>query len=200
MQGAEIERLVQLLAKLPGLGPRSAKRAVLQLLKKKETLLRPLADAMLKAAEAVHECPTCGNLDTASPCHFCTDPKRDDTVICVVEDVADLWALERVIEYRGRFHVLGGVLSALDGVGPEDLRVSGLVTRAKDARVREVILATSATVDGQTTAHYVVDRLASCDVSVTRLAHGVPVGGELDYLDEGTLNTALKARRPLDQT
>jgi len=200
VQGAEIERLVQLLAKLPGLGPRSAQRAVLQLLKKKETLLRPLADAMLKAAEAVHECPTCGNLDTASPCHFCTDPKRDDTVICVVEDVADLWALERVIEYRGRFHVLGGVLSALDGVGPEDLRVSGLVTRAKDARVREVILATSATVDGQTTAHYVVDRLASCDVSVTRLAHGVPVGGELDYLDEGTLNTALKARRPLDQT
>jgi recombination protein RecR len=199
VQGAEIERLIQLLSKLPGLGPRSAKRAVLQLLKKKETLLRPLADAMVKAADAVHECPTCGNLDTASPCHFCTDPKRDETVICVVEDVADLWALERVIEYRGQFHVLGGVLSALDGVGPDDLRISGLVARAKESRVREVVLATSATVDGQTTAHYVVDRLAACDVIVTRVAHGVPVGGELDYLDEGTLNTALKARRPLDQ-
>jgi recombination protein RecR len=147
----------------------------------------------------VHECSACGNLDTADPCHFCTDPKRDETVICVVEDVADLWALERVIEYRGQFHVLGGVLSALDGVGPEDLRIRGLVTRAKDDRVREVILATSATVDGQTTAHYVVDRLTACGVMVTRLAHGVPVGGELDYLDEGTLNTALKARRPLDQ-
>jgi recombination protein RecR len=198
VHGAEIERLVQLLSKLPGLGPRSAKRAVLQLLKKKETLLRPLADAMEKAAIAVHECTACGNLDTAVPCHFCTDPKRDETVICVVEDVADLWAMERVIEYRGQFHVLGGVLSALDGIGPDELRISGLVTRAKDDRVREVILATSATVDGQTTAHYVVDRLTDCDVMVTRLAHGVPVGGELDYLDEGTLNTALKARRPLD--
>jgi recombination protein RecR len=195
VHGAEIERLVQLLSKLPGLGPRSAKRAVLQLLKKKETLLRPLSDAMMKAADAVHECSAC----TANPCHLCTDPKRDETVICVVEDVADLWALERVIEYRGQFHVLGGVLSALDGVGPEDLRIRGLVTRAKDDRVREVILATSATVDGQTTAHYVVDRLTACGVMVTRLAHGVPVGGELDYLDEGTLNTALKARRPLDQ-
>ena len=199
MHGAEIKRLVQLLSKLPGLGPRSAKRAVLQLLKKKETLLRPLSDAMMKAADAVHECSACGNLDTANPCHLCTDPKRDETVICVVEDVADLWALERVIEYRGQFHVLGGVLSALDGVGPEDLRIRGLVTRAKDDRVREVILATSATVDGQTTAHYVVDRLTACGVMVTRVAHGVPVGVELDYLDEGTLNTALKARRPLDQ-
>ncbi len=197
MHGAEIERLVQLLSKLPGLGPRSAKRAVLQLLKKKEMLLRPLSDAMMKAADAVHECSACGNLDTATPCHLCTDPKRDETVICVVEDVADLWALERVIEYRGQFHVLGGVLSALDGVGPDDLRVGGLVTRSKDDRVREVILATSATVDGQTTAHYVMGRLTDCDVMVTRLAHGVPVGGELDYLDEGTLNTALKARRPL---
>ena len=182
MHGAEIERLVQLLSKLPGLGPRSAKRAVLQLLKKKEMLLRPLSDAMMKAADAVHECSACGNLDTATPCHLCTDPKRDETVICVVEDVADLWALERVIEYRGQFHVLG---------------VGGLVTRSKDDRVREVILATSATVDGQTTAHYVMGRLTDCDVMVTRLAHGVPVGGELDYLDEGTLNTALKARRPL---
>jgi len=197
VHGAEIERLVQLLSKLPGLGPRSAKRAVLQLLKKKEMLLRPLSDAMMKAADAVHECSACGNLDTATPCHLCTDPKRDETVICVVEDVADLWALERVIEYRGQFHVLGGVLSALDGVGPDDLRVGGLVTRSKDDRVREVILATSATVDGQTTAHYVMGRLTDCDVMVTRLAHGVPVGGELDYLDEGTLNTALKARRPL---
>jgi len=198
VHGAEIERLAQLLAKLPGLGPRSAKRAVLQLLKKKETLLRPLADALVKAADAVHECTICGNLDTTQPCHFCSDPKRDETAICVVEDVADLWALERIIDYRGRFHVLGGVLSALDGVGPDDLRISGLVSRAKSETVQEIILATSATVDGQTTAHYVVDRLVGCDVMVTRLAHGLPVGGELDYLDEGTLNTALKARRAVD--
>ena len=198
MHGAEIERLAQLLAKLPGLGPRSAKRAVLQLLKKKETLLRPLADALMKAADAVHECTICGNLDTTQPCYFCSDPKRDETAICVVEDVADLWALERVIDYRGRFQVLGGVLSALDGIGPDELRISGLVSRAKSETVHEIILATSATVDGQTTAHYVVDRLAGCDVMVTRLAHGLPVGGELDYLDEGTLNTALKARRAVD--
>lgn len=198
MQGPEIEGLVQLLAKLPGLGPRSARRAVLQLLKKKETLLRPLADALLRAANAVHECSVCGNLDSQQPCHFCTDPKRDDAIICVVEDVADLWALERVIDYRGRFHVLGGVLSALDGVGPEDLRIGALLSRVRQGTIREVILAMGATVDGQTTAHYVADRLAASGVTVSRLAHGVPVGGELDYLDEGTLNTALKARRPVD--
>lgn len=197
MQGPEIEGLVQLLAKLPGLGPRSARRAVLQLLKRKEALLRPLAEALIRAGDAVHECDTCGNLDSRQPCHFCTDPKRDETMICVVEDVADLWALERVIDYRGRFHVLGGVLSALDGIGPEDLRIGALVQRARGETVKEVILAMGATVDGQTTAHYVADRLADCSVAITRLAHGVPVGGELDYLDEGTLNTALKARRPV---
>ncbi len=197
MQSSEIEGLIQVLSKLPGLGPRSARRAVLHLLKKKETLLRPLADALVRAGDAVHECSVCGNLDTAQPCRFCTDPRRDDAVICVVEDVADLWALERVIDYKGRFHVLGGVLSALDGIGPEDLRISSLVTRVRQGTVGEVILATGATVDGQTTAHYVADRLADTGVSITRLAHGVPVGGELDYLDEGTLNTALKARRPV---
>ena len=197
MQGSEIEGLIQVLSKLPGLGPRSARRAVLHLLKKKESLLRPLADALVRAGDAVHECERCGNLDTTQPCRFCTDPRRDDSLICVVEDVADLWALERVIDYKGRFHVLGGVLSALDGVGPEDLRIASLVTRARLDTTREVILATGATVDGQTTAHYVADRLADCDVFITRLAHGVPVGGELDYLDEGTLNTALKARRPV---
>lgn len=197
MQGPEIEGLIQLLAKLPGLGPRSARRAVLHLLKRKEVMLRPLAEALLRAGDSVHECQTCGNLDTQQPCHFCTDPKRDETMICVVEDVADLWALKRVIDYRGRFHVLGGVLSALDGVGPEDLRIGPLVQRARGDAVTEVILAMGATVDGQTTAHYVADRLADCSVTITRLAHGVPVGGELDYLDEGTLNTALKARRPV---
>ena len=193
---SDIDRLIELLAKLPGLGPRSARRAALHLLKRKEALLVPLGSALAAAAENVRQCSRCGNLDAVDPCGICTDPRRDDSKICVVEDVADLWALERASVFTGRFHVLGGVLSALDGVGPEDLNVTGLVTRARGDQVREVILATNATVDGQTTAHYLTDRLEDCGVTVTRLAHGIPVGGELDYLDDGTLGAALKARRP----
>jgi recombination protein RecR len=194
--GAEIERLIQLLAKLPGLGPRSARRAALVLLKKRETLLEPLGGAMRDAAAAICNCGICGNLDTASPCSLCRDPRRDPAVLCVVEDVADLWALERAGVFKGRYHVLGGALSALDGVTPEKLNLAPLLTRVRDG-VEEVILAMNATVEGQTTAHYLMDALASTGVKVTRLAHGVPVGGELDYLDEGTLSAAFKARRPL---
>ena len=192
--GSEIERLIALLAKLPGLGPRSARRAALALLKKRDTLLEPLALAMQEAAAAISACEICGNLDTQSPCAICTDPRRDPHILCVVEDVADLWALERAGVFRGRYHVLGGALSALDGVTPERLNVSGLLERVKH-NVDEVILAMNATVEGQTTAHYLMDLLG--DMKVTRLAHGVPVGGELDYLDEGTLSAAFKARRAL---
>ena len=194
--GAEIERLIQLLAKLPGLGPRSARRAALVLLKKRESLLEPLGTAMRDAAAAIRNCEVCGNLDTASPCALCRDPRRDPAVLCVVEDVADLWALERAAVFKGRYHVLGGALSALDGVTPEKLNVAPLLSRVRDG-VEEVILAMNATVEGQTTAHYLMDTLAPTNVKVTRLAHGVPVGGELDYLDEGTLSAAFKARRPL---
>ena len=193
--GPEIDRLIQLLARLPGLGPRSARRAALDLLKKGEGAMVPLADALTEAAARISTCATCGNLDTSDPCHICTDVKHSKSTICVVEEVADLWALERA-SYGGHYHVLGGVLSALDGVGPEDLAIAGLVTRASDPDVTEIILAMNATVDGQTTAHYITDQLADCNVSVTRLAHGVPVGGELDYLDDGTLTQAIKARRP----
>ena len=196
MSGSEIEQLVQLLAKLPGLGPRSARRAALHLLKRRETLLEPLARAIAAAAEKVRACSVCGNLDTRDPCLVCVDPRRDTETICVVEGVADLWAIERTASFRGRYHVLGGVLSALDGIGPDDLNVAGLVKRIGEGGVREVILAMGATVDGQTTAHYVTDRLQGTGVTVSRLAHGVPVGGELDYLDDGTLTAALKARRP----
>lgn len=192
----DIDRLIELLAKLPGLGPRSARRAALHLLKRKEALLIPLGSALAAAAENVRQCSRCGNLDAVDPCGICTDPRRDESLICVVEDVADLWALERAGVFKGRFHVLGGTLSPLDGVGPEDLTIAALVTRARADHVREVILATNATVDGQTTAHYLTDRLEDCGVTVTRLAHGIPVGGELDYLDDGTLGAALKARRP----
>ena len=195
MTSPEIDRLIQLLQRLPGLGPRSARRAALYLLKRRETLLEPLAAALSCAGERVRPCATCGNLDAADPCAICIDARRDASVLCVVEEVADVWALERAAVFRGRYHVLGGVLSALDGVGPEDLNIPGLVTRASDAGVREVILATSATVDGQTTAHYITDRLADCGVTVSRLAQGMPVGGELEYLDDGTLAAALKARR-----
>jgi len=197
MSGPEIERLIQLLGKLPGLGPRSARRAALHLFKKRESLMQPLMAAMTDAAEHVRVCGTCGNLDTSDPCAICTDGRRDKAIICVVEDVADLWALERAAVFRGQYHVLGGVLSALDGVGPDDLSIGRLVNRARGDEVKEVILAMGATVDGQTTAHYLTDRLRDCNVEVTRLAHGVPVGGELDYLDDGTLGAALKARRPL---
>jgi len=192
--GSEIERLIQLLAKLPGLGPRSARRAALALLKKRDTLLEPLADSLREAADAILTCEVCGNLDTQSPCAICSDNRRDPHLLCVVEDVADLWALERAGVFRGRYHVLGGALSALDGVTPERLNVAKLLERVKHG-VDEVILAMNATVEGQTTAHYLMDLLG--DMKVTRLAHGVPVGGELDYLDEGTLSAAFKARRAL---
>jgi recombination protein RecR len=196
MPGSEIERLIELLAKLPGLGPRSARRAALHLVKRKDTLLAPLAAALTEAAANMRACSRCGNLDGIDPCAICADARRDASVICVVEDVSDLWAMERSGVYRGLYHVLGGTLSALDGIGPEELSIGKLVARAGDGAVKEVILATNATVDGQTTAHYIADRLRDSGVSVTRLAHGLPVGGELDYLDEGTLNAALKARRP----
>ncbi len=194
---SDLERLIQLLAKLPGLGPRSARRAALHLIKRRDSLLAPLAKALTEAAGSIRACSVCGNLDTRDPCGVCTDPKRDDSLICVVEDVADMWALERTASFKGRYHVLGGTLSALDGVGPEDLNIAGLIARVGDGSVKEVILATNVTVDGQTTAHYIADRLADCGVRVSGLAHGVPMGGELDYLDEGTLSAALKARRPL---
>ncbi|HEY5347869.1 MAG TPA: recombination mediator RecR [Rhizomicrobium sp.] len=194
--GLEIERLIQLLARLPGLGPRSARRAALVLLKKRDTLLEPLSTALRDAAAAIQTCETCGNLDTTSPCAICRDPRCDSHILCVVEDVADLWALERAGVFRGRYHVLGGALSALDGVTPEKLNVKSLLARAANG-VDEVILAMNATVEGQTTAHYLMDTLDSTGIKVTRLAHGVPVGGELDYLDEGTLSAAFKARRSL---
>jgi recombination protein RecR len=194
-RGEEIDRLIHLLAKLPGLGPRSARRAALALLKKRETLLEPLADALAEAAAALKQCSTCGNLDTMDPCALCRDPTRDAASLCVVEDVDDLWALERAAMFRGRYHVLGGALSALDGITPEKLNLGRLVERARDG-VTEIILAMNATVEGQTTAHYLMDALEPLHLRVTRLAHGVPVGGELDYLDEGTLSAAFKARRP----
>ncbi|HJO75302.1 MAG TPA: recombination mediator RecR [Rhodospirillales bacterium] len=197
MVSAEIENLITLLAKLPGLGPRSARRAVLHLIKRRESLAQPLTKAMAEALENIQTCSACGNLDTQDPCQLCTDPKRDGAQICVVEDVADLWALERAKVFQGHYHVLGGTLSALDGIGPEDLNIPGLIERAGNGGVKEVILATSATVDGQTTAHYLCDRLAGTGVQVTELAHGVPVGGELDYLDDGTLGAAIKARQPV---
>ena len=201
MIAADLEHLIQLLARLPGLGPRSARRAVLHLIKKRETLMLPLAESMAKAAEAIVVCSTCGNLDTHDPCGICRDPKRDRKLICVVEEVADLWALERSGAFKGIYHVLGGTLSAIDGRGPEQLHMARLVERVRGRRegepaVEEVILALSATVDGQTTAHYIGERLADCEARLSRLAHGVPVGGELDYLDDGTLTAALKARRP----
>lgn len=191
----EIERLITLLARLPGLGPRSARRAALQLIKRRESLLEPLARALDEAARTIRTCSICGNVDTADPCHICADETRDAAQICVVEDVADLWALERTGAFRGRYHVLGGTLSAIDGVGPDELRIPALVDRAAAEGISEVILATNLTVEGQTTAHYITEKLARADVSVTRLAHGVPVGGELDYLDDGTLTAALRARR-----
>ena len=194
--GPEIERLIGLLAKLPGLGPRSARRAALALLKRREQLLNPLADALAEAAARVRVCSSCGSLDTQDPCAICADNHRDPALICVVEEVGALWAMERASAFRGRYHVLGGLLSALDGVGPEALRIGGLVARAHDGPVKEVILALPATVDGQTTAHYLAERLAGADVSITMLARGVPVGGELDWLDDGTIAQAMRARRP----
>ena len=196
MAVSDLDRLVVLLARLPGLGSRSARRVVLHLLKKRESLMLPLAEALKRAAESIRPCIDCGNLDSGERCAICRDPGRDPSTICVVEEVADLWAIERSAAFKGRYQVLGGTLSALDGRGPDRLNLDSLMIRARPAEVKEVILALSATVDGQTTAHYIAERLAGCQVAVSRLAHGVPVGGELDYLDEGTLTAALRARRP----
>lgn len=193
--GPEILRLIDMLAKLPGLGPRSARRAALHLLKKPDQLLRPLAAALSDAAAKVEACSICANFDTVNPCSVCIAPGRDLSVVCAVEEVADLWAMERSGVFRGRYHVVGGALSALDGIGPDDLNIAALVQRAASGEVKEVILALNATVDGQTTAHYITDRLAHLPVKVTRLAHGVPVGGELDHLDDGTIAAALASRR-----
>ncbi len=192
--GPEIERLIQLLAKLPGLGPRSARRAALFLIKKRELVMEPLTAALQTANEKIVVCKTCGNIDTRDPCTVCTDPRRDQSILVVVADVADLWALERANVVNGRYHVLGGTLSPLDGVGPQDLSIDALIARAHGDEVKELVLALNATVDGQTTAHYITELLADAGVKVTRLAHGVPVGGELDYLDEGTLSAAMKQR------
>ncbi|MEO1200574.1 MAG: recombination mediator RecR [Pseudomonadota bacterium] len=194
--GPEIERLIQLLARLPGLGPRSARRAALHLVQKREQVLAPLTEAMRVVTERVRLCGICGNVDTSDPCQICRDPRRDPATIVVVETVADLWALERAEAVKARYHVLGGVLSPLDGVGPDELAIASLVARAEAPEIKEVIIALNATVEGQTTAHYVTDLLASAGVTVSRLAHGVPVGGELDYLDDGTLSQAIKARTP----
>ena len=192
--GPEIERLIQLLAKLPGLGPRSARRAALHLIKKREMLMAPLTGALQTAMDKIVICKTCGNIDTKDPCTVCTDLRRDQSIIVVVADVADLWALERANAVNSRYHVLGGTLSPLDGVGPQDLTIDALISRVHAEEVKEVILALNATVDGQTTAHYITELLQDAKVKVTRLAHGVPVGGELDYLDEGTLSAAIKQR------
>lgn len=196
MTGVAIEQLVSLLAKLPGLGPRSARRATLQLIKRKDALLLPLIQALQQTADEIRRCSECGNIDTSDPCAVCAHPNRERHLLCVVADVADLWALERAGAFKGLYHVLGGTLSPLDGIGPEDLDIAGLVRRAADPACTEVIIALNATVDGQTTAHYLTERLADCGVKVSRLAHGVPVGGELDYLDDGTLAAALQARTP----
>lgn len=193
----EIETLIGLLAKLPGLGPRSARRAALYLVRRPEERLAPLAQIMAEVALKAHTCPTCGAIDTTEICGICTDPERDPSVLCVVEELGDLWALERSGVFRGRYHVLGGVLSPLDGVGPEQLRLPELVRRASEPEVREVVMALSSTVDGQTTAHVIADALAAADVSVTALGRGVPLGGELGYLDEGTIHAAFGARRGL---
>ena len=192
--GPEIERLIQLLARLPGLGPRSARRAALHLIKRREALMTPLSSALQVAIDRIQVCKTCGNIDTQNPCTVCTDPRRDQSIIVVVADVADLWALERANATSGRYHVLGATLSPLDGVGPQDLTIDALVKRAHAPEVKEIILALNATVDGQSTAHYITDLLHDAEVKVTRLAHGVPVGGELDYLDDGTLATAIRQR------
>ena len=196
MAVSEIDQLITLFARLPGLGPRSARRAVLHLLQRREQQLQPLAAALTRVAQSIKTCSLCGNLDDSDPCRICRNEERDRRVICVVEDVSALWALERSGAFRGLYHVLGGTLSALDGRSPEELNISGLISRARSPEVEEVILALGATVEGQTTAHYIQDRLPAGYLKVSRLAHGVPVGGALDYLDDGTLNAALQARRP----
>jgi recombination protein RecR len=197
MAGQEIEALANALARLPGLGPRSARRAVLHLMKKRESALQPLLAALQQVSEKLSICSVCGNVDTADPCSICRDPRRDERSLCVVEEVSDLWALDRSRLFPGRYHVLGGRLSALDGVRPEDLSIDKLVSRVSAGGIDEVVLAMNATLEGQTTAHYLAERLESFPIRLTQLAHGLPVGGELDYLDEGTLAQALRARRPV---
>jgi recombination protein RecR len=198
MASQEIETLASALARLPGLGPRSARRAVLWLVKNREAALPALLEALDAVSQTLVECDTCGNVDTKNPCGICADPRRDARSICVVEDVADVWALDRARLFEGRYHVLGGRLSALDGIGPEDLAIPGLLARVENGAVDEVVLAMNATLEGQTTAHYLAEKLEPHKLRITQLAHGLPVGGELDYLDEGTLAQALRARRPLD--
>ncbi len=208
--GPEIEKLIKLLARLPGLGPRSARRVALHLIKKKDQLLVPLAEAMNQAVQSVRECETCGNIDSASPCTICTDARRDPSLLVVVEDVSDLWALERASVINAAYHVLGGTLSPLDGIGPDDLNIAGLLARTEQNQIREIILAVNATVEGQTTAHYITDQLQAQfkqkkainpdaqPIKISQLAHGVPIGGELDYLDEGTLLQAIRSRTSFD--
>ncbi|MEM1379881.1 MAG: recombination mediator RecR [Pseudomonadota bacterium] len=194
--GPELDQLISLLAKLPGFGPRSATRAALHMLRKREVVMQPLSEAMARALETVRSCSVCGNWDSQDPCTICSDTTRDASVLCVVQDVSDVWALERARAHRGFYHVLGGIISPLDGIGPDDLRIKELAERAGAPEVLEIILALSATVDGQTTVHYLTERLEGRGVTISRVAHGVPVGGELDVLDEGTLAAALKARQP----
>lgn len=196
VQDSDIEKLVYLLAKMPGLGKRSARRCVLHLIKNKDKLLLPLADTMHSAAESIKICDECGNVDTASPCNICTNEKRDSSIICVVEEVSDLWAIERGNIFKGKYHVLGGTLSAMDGRGPSDLNIDKLLKKSAIESVSEIIMATNATVEGQTTAHYITESLQDHDVKISQIAHGIPIGGELDYLDDGTLGAALNARRP----
>jgi recombination protein RecR len=191
----DIQDLIDLMARLPGLGPRSARRAVLHMIKKRGALMAPLAQSLARVAATARECVTCGNIATADQCGICTDPRRSPAELCVVEDVADLWAMERGQSFKGRYHVLGGTLSALDDIGPDDLRIPALAARVRDGGITEVILALNATVDGQTTAHYIADALEGTGVAVTSLAQGVPIGGELDYLDDGTIDAALRARK-----
>ena len=196
MNNSEIDNLISLLARLPGIGPRSARRMALNFLKKPESLMKPLAESLITTANSIVNCKICGNLDTEEVCSICNDKRRDTSTIIVVEEIADLWALERASVHSGMYHVLGGSLSAIDGIGPEDLGINSLIERAGDNEVNEIILAMNATIDGQTTAYYITDQLKECDVKISRLAHGVPVGGERDYMDDGTLQTALKARQP----
>ncbi len=193
--GNDIERLIDLMAKLPGLGPRSARRAVLQMIKKRQLLLNPIQQAMANVSATVRECTICGNVGTTDPCNLCQSPDRQTGQICVVADVVDVWAMERSGVFKGRYHVLGGLLSALDNIGPEELRIPRLVQRVADEQITEVILALNATIDGQTTAHYIADQLERSDVTISSLAQGVPIGGELDYLDDGTISAAMKARK-----
>lgn len=196
MNNSEIDNLISLLSRLPGIGPRSARRMALNLLKQPESLMKPLAESLITTADSIRNCNTCGNLDTEEICSICVDERRDISIIIVVEEIADLWALERAAIHKGKYHVLGGTLSAIDGVGPDDLGINSLIQRANDPEVEEIILALNATIDGQTTAYFITDQLKGCNVKVSRLAHGVPVGGELDYMDDGTLQTALQSRQP----